>query len=548
MTDPQKSTWLRVRERLTPERIVRIAVVLMIVGLCSYFFDEIKEQLPILTTLQLQTFDWLSRLQSHGGLRAPIIGVEIDDQTFYQHLRLTGAQDVTDRGFLAGIIDRAVAAHAAVIALDINLVAESADYSDRERKRANRELFEAFAKAHAAGITVVLTQGFDFKTMSPLANIEYCQNAALSPKDCQPLITVFDCRSAESPDAIADPYGVRAGFDLEPEDTRKVPLTVYSSNDRLCPSFALQVANAYDDVLGQTRVLSSSRVSQTTENGQRFVYAGFVPDYSHRGAASAVDAQQTLLDDLNNRPDPSASPAVKDPQPAMDPYRFPHVSALKVFENDPHTIERLAHHIVLIGGHRHANAQCSLGVDGQPNCTPGGDWLDYHPGPTGPMVGMYVHANYVKALLEQRYQLPITRWQAVAIDIGIALFVIAIELLWTEHWWQRVFLLVIGAIVLVLVYRAATALQLSRWIALAIDLCLAILITLFAFRARQRHRGVVVLFLAVIAVALVYIAQTLRGYSIDVLAVLVVLFLHHAYDYWREKKVEWKELTRRVHV
>ncbi|MGB9257729.1 MAG: CHASE2 domain-containing protein [Candidatus Korobacteraceae bacterium] len=540
MTEPPQSTWDRVRERLTRERVVRILVTVLLVGACSYFFEEIKRQLPILATLQLQTFDWLSHLQYREGLEAPIIGVEIDDDTFYGHLHLTGAEDITDRKFLATVVQQAVKAHAAVIALDINLVADRLDSTDPQRKGSNRDLFEAFAAANQAGIPVVLTQGLDYKSKTPLPNISYCKNAAPDSKPCdKPLITIYDCQTAADEVPSDDPYHARAGFDLEPEDTRKVPLTVYTSNQRLCPSFALQVANAYDDVMNQGRLMSD-KVANATETGQLFVYAGFVPDFHHREAASADDTQQALLDALNNQQAQNAPPG------AEDPYRFPHVSALKVFYGDSKAVGELAHHIVLIGGHRHA--ACIPDAQHASKCTPGTDWLDYHPGPTGPMVGMYIHANYIRALLEHRYQLPYTRWQGVGIDVAIAAFVILIELLWVEHWWQRAFLLIIGGAVLVLVYRALSPLPHGRWIAIATDLVLAALIVLFAFRARERHRGVVVLLLAVLAVALIYVAQTLRGYAIDVLAVLVIVLVHHLYDYWREKKLEWKELTSKGHA
>lgn len=540
MTEPPQSTWDRVRERLTRERVVRILVTVLLVGACSYFFEEIKRQLPILATLQLQTFDWLSHLQYREGLEAPIIGVEIDDDTFYGHLHLTGAEDITDRKFLATVVQQAVKAYAAVIALDINLVADRLDSTDPHRKDSNRDLFEAIAAANKAGIPVVLTQGLDYKSKTPLPNISYCKNAAPDSKPCdQPLITIYDCQTAPDEVPSDDPYHARAGFDLEPEDTRKVPLTVYTSNQRLCPSFALQVANAYDDVMNQGRLMSD-KVANATETGQLFVYAGFVPDFHHREAASADDTQQALLDALNNQQAQNAPPG------AEDPYRFPHVSALKVFYGDSKAVGELAHHIVLIGGHRHA--ACIPDAQHASKCTPGTDWLDYHPGPTGPMVGMYIHANYIRALLEHRYQLPYTRWQGVGIDVAIAAFVILIELLWVEHWWQRAFLLIIGGAVLVLVYRALSPLPHGRWIAIATDSVLAALIVLFAFRARERHRGVVVLLLAILAVALIYVAQTLRGYAIDVLAVLVIVLVHHLYDYWREKKLEWKELTSKGHA
>ena len=416
MTEPPKSTWDRVRERLTRERVVRILVTVLLVGACSYFFEEIKRQLPILATLQLQTFDWLSHLQYREGLEAPIIGVEIDDDTFYGHLHLTGAEDITDRKFLATVVQQAVKAYAAVIALDINLVADRLDSTDPHRKDSNRDLFEAIAAANKAGIPVVLTQGLDYKSKTPLPNISYCKNAAPDSKPCdQPLITIYDCQTAADEVPSDDPYHARAGFDLEPEDTRKVPLTVYTSNQRLCPSFALQVANAYDDVMNQGRLMSD-KVANATETGQLFVYAGFVPDFHHREAASADDTQQALLDALNNQQAQNAPPG------AEDPYRFPHVSALKVFYGDSKAVGELAHHIVLIGGHRHA--ACIPDAQDASKCTPGTDWLDYHPGPTGPMVGMYIHANYIRALLEHRYQLPYTRWQGVGIDVAIAFFVI----------------------------------------------------------------------------------------------------------------------------
>ncbi len=543
MSECQKSTWERLRGRLTRERMVRIGVIVVLVAGCSYYFEAIKQQLPILATLQLQMFDWLSRLQYRDALQAPIIGVEIDDATFYGHLKLSGVEDITDRRFLATIVNHAVQAHAAVIAMDINLAADHLDGTDPARKGSNRELFDAIAAAHAAQIPVVLTQGLDYKSKTPLPNISYCANAAPDPEHCRPVPTIYDCETGADQLASDDPYHARAGFDLEPEDTRKVPLTVYTSNQRLCRSFALQVANAYDDVMSQRRLMrvdgdENDQVANATEGGQLFVYAGFVPDFQHHDAASADDSQQDVLDYLNNQQAKNAPPG------AEDPYKFPHVSALDVFNNDPTAIARLAHHIVLIGGHRHA-----VCIPDPPNpCKPGSDWLDYHAGPTGPMVGMYIHANYIKALLERRYQLPYPRWKGVAIDVAIALFVIAIELLWVEHWWQRVFLLIIGVAVLVLAYRALSPLPHGRWIAIATDLVLAALIILFTLRAQQRHRGVVVLLLATLTVALIYVAQTMRGYAIDVLAVLIIVFLHHLYDYWREKKLEWKELTGKGHA
>lgn len=83
---------------------------------------------------------------------------------------------------------------------------------------------------------------------------------------------------------------------------------------------------------------------------------------------------------------------------------IPHVSALDVLRNAPSAVRALSHRIVVIG-------------------VPDNSFDT----PVGQMPGMYIHANYVEALLDDRVKVPVSKWFASGLDLVLALaFVIAL--------------------------------------------------------------------------------------------------------------------------
>jgi len=499
MTNRAKS-W---QARIDFWRVVGVLTTLLLVFGLSLWFEEIKQHLPDITTLQLQTYDWLSRFDARAARPQWVIGVEIDNQTFFDCLGLVSDQDVTDRAFLAGLIDRAVEAQAAVIALDINLLTDDQDKSEEARRKQNRALFDAIRRAQASGIPVVLTMGFDYKSMRPQRNIEDGVDTAKDPAQAP---ATWNCRVQDpspkpvgksGPQTIRGPRpaepvqvsacllpgaptldsdnpaypAVRAGFDLSPMDKRRVPLLVYGTEpdpqtqqdvDVKCPSFALQVVDAYERAMTIKPTTWENLSPQTRQ--QYFVYTSFLPEYSHFEAGAEPTSLERFLHGLDLKLGTAESP----PQGLLpDSYLFPHVSAADVYNSDPASIKRLKEHIVLIGGHRLARQH-------------GQEWIDYHVGPQGPMVGMYLHANYIEGMLDNRLKLRVGRWTGVFIDCAAA-----------------------------------------------------VLIMLAGARARNLAQRLILLAMAFLLVGLLYVAAANLGYCLDVLAVLVILFGHFVWEhYW----------------
>ncbi|HYA96856.1 MAG TPA: hypothetical protein VEH49_02080, partial [Methylomirabilota bacterium] len=76
-------------------------------------------------------------------------------------------------------------------------------------------------------------------------------------------------------------------------------------------------------------------------------------------------------------------------------------------------LARVTHRVAIIGGNRHAsyNSQSD-------------DWLDDHRLPPLRMRGMYLQANYVEGLLDDRIRSTVPHWLASAIDLVLGGFMI----------------------------------------------------------------------------------------------------------------------------
>ncbi len=169
------------------------------------------------------------------------------------------------------------------------------------------------------------------------------------------------------------PQGARIGYINVPFDPRHIPLRVRArewdgSSMKEFSSLALQSVDAYEVSRGMTpRTVQNEKIKRAMEEG-KFVYGRFVKvsEFHKIGASDLV----------RGRVDKTIC---------------------------------CGDHIVLIGGTWH-----QFGVNRGPI-------VDAHPSPVGTIPGLYLHANYVEALLDEKYKHEVPHWFAILLDLGLAL-------------------------------------------------------------------------------------------------------------------------------
>jgi CHASE2 domain-containing sensor protein len=459
------------------------AILIVIVTLLSYFYEDIKQYVPWLISWQLETYNWISEVREP---RSQFVtAVEIDDKTFYGYLG-NQALDVTHRSALAELVRIATAQHAAVIALDINLDQSSID--ETSEKQGNDELNRAMRDAANAGIPVVLV--FGFQEGKPVAS-NFFQAAEL----------VLPAGYERMP---------RVGFDHAPDDLRKVPLVVGAldkekQKEYLYPSFALQVVGSYEESRGlypRTRCRLCEQLA-----AKEFVYTSFLK----RNQFRHISAADLLCSSLNQSNDPKSksghdagctraaayeSANAGNGEKGREQQECPDESwigrgtgaARSIFSRAWRGIgsvfrdkadctancrtyavapgaNRLAHSIVLIGGNRHGSPE---GIQ---------NWIDNHPSPVGCLRGMYFQANYVEGLLDNRVRKTVPACLAALLDLLLAV---------------------------VMLYYAEKAASLGGKLRVLLIFC--------------------------VPVILAYVAVVNLGYALDFMLPLVLLFLHPALE------------------
>lgn len=411
-------------------------LLVLVVGFLSYRYEDFKEDFPRLITWQLWTYQLFDHPEKNKGREQRVTPIEIDDKTFYEFLGSQGRNDFTDRVFLAKLVDAAVTAKAAVIALDINLDAAQADKSPTSPDGLsddNQALLLALQRAHQAEIPVVLTFGFrpDMKAIPQVFdNVNVNAGQWIS----------YQFPEDESPPRPF--YVPRIGFDHPGDDYRKVPLASLgldeTGNRVEYYSFALQVTDAWERKTRQSLAESKKEVLADQLAEHEFVYTTFMPVRAFvqpilRGASQPDSPLSAVEIVCGPAPGKNWNTDVCDHR---NPQRVGMVPDL------------LKGHIVLIGGSRHGNR----GEAGEE------DYLDDRDSPVGRLRGMYFQANYVEGLLDNRilYKVP-PGWAAV-IDMFLAALVLYVVSL--KRWKGRKVLLVLLMLVpIFLCYFAAMALH-----------------------------------------------------------------------------------------
>jgi len=162
-----------------------------------------------------------------------------------------------------------------------------------------------------------------------------------------------------------DPNRVRTGYIALADDTRIVPLYSIDLNGHPLDSFSQAIARAYD----------APAVEEQT-NGESLPYGSFVTAES-----------------------------------------FPHISAAQVLAGDPAVKEKLAHRIVMVGGRWHSQAYET------------GALIDSYDTPLGVIPGVFIHANYVEAVLDSRLYRDVSGWRLALVEIFFSGFVATIFLI-----------------------------------------------------------------------------------------------------------------------
>ena len=425
---------------------------------------------------QLWSHGVLSRLDRRVPRAERTVVVEVDDDTFWTKL---GGTQPTNRHFLGEVIQAAAGGNAAVIALDFQLKSPTDQWGDSpERGADNAYLERAIHQATSRHIPVVLTTGLIPLQGQSKAGFGFEKQWRREPN-------IFDDRalvcpsSIWKPDSCANPSlrrgpkaeddsrqpgnseigrdaGVSVGFINLPTDKRMIPLSwnvqefdqnQEKSNLELS-SFALQIVNAYEDADNITPRTETNPRIQAAINQDQFVYAGF------------------LKPGAFERPDESA-PGEGDSTVSL--------SAQNVIQNEQ-TRYLLNHRIVIIGATWH--------VFGSGR----GPAVDAYPTPVGLIPGVYLHANYVESLLDQRFAGPLPVYAALLVDLGFG-YLLLVVMHWAEgNAWR---LIVMFACVLIPVLAAYILMvNLGRYLDFVIPMLLLFLhIPIDRLEKIREHRG-----------------------------------------------------------
>lgn len=123
-------------------------LLILIIGALSWFYEGVKDQLPWLVTLQLWTYGKMSHAQARVSRPKWVVPVEVDNRSFFgPPMNRRGPEDITDRKFIAQVVNNAVKGNATVIALDINLVRE--ETNAESNADADNALWQAIQNASA---------------------------------------------------------------------------------------------------------------------------------------------------------------------------------------------------------------------------------------------------------------------------------------------------------------------------------------------------------------------------------------------------------------
>ena len=262
----------------------------------------------------------------------------------------------TDRNFLASLVTNATGGNAAEVVLDFKLIAPA------DSGLGNNANQRPAADAH-------LLQAIRDATDQGVPVVVPCWLKRTDKGKLARYVNIY--RDSELP--LPDSTGVckhsacaALGNVNLPVDERLIPLVTEMEGDDPCQqSLALSAATAYESAIDrQPRTVEKAIVHQALKDHE-FVFGSFIKE-----------------DD------------------------FQRISAKDLAEKNGTALRACRGRIVLIGGKWHSD----LG---------NGDFVDRHNTPVGDMQGMYLHANYIEGLLDDRDQLEVPIWFGLLFDLVV---------------------------------------------------------------------------------------------------------------------------------
>lgn len=329
--------------------------------------EWIQEQFPFVVQCQYAFHRALAAVYPRE-LKAHIVkAVEIDTAL---HLQL--GEPATNRKFIATLVENAAKGRAAVVVLDFKLVVPEGNKEGEDadaRKEENARLLQAIETATEAGTEVIVPCW-----LAPQGHHKFARRPGIFSDSELPLADAKkESGAAGKQEAICEKAAcARLGNINLPLDKRQIPLVAeMPAEDPCADSLSLAAVDAYEE---RTGIFPRTRENRNIEEAireQEFVFGSFLTEK-----------------------------------------RFPKISASALEAGEDEAERSCLGQILVIGG----NWRADLGQ---------GERVDAYETPAGTMAGMYLHANYIEALLDERYQKEVPLWLGLLLDliVGAGLYV-----------------------------------------------------------------------------------------------------------------------------
>jgi len=267
-------------------------------------------------------------------------------------------REPTDRRYLAKLVRNAAIGDAAVIVLDVALTVPGGRREGEdspERKEMDEDLRNAIFDAAKLGVPVIVPCWID------RSNGNETLIPSIYPDWALPLSTENHGRSDCAYLACA-----RRGNVNPADDERKIPLSTELAVSSQCEdSLALAATTAYEQATNRLPLTKEKKTIVEEIRHHEYVFGGFL------GEA-----------------------------------QFQTISIRDLAAGKPAALRECRTRIVIIGGKWHE----ALGQ---------GRGVDVHETSAGPMAGMYLHANYIEALLDDRTMREIPPLLGLLFDLGV---------------------------------------------------------------------------------------------------------------------------------
>jgi CHASE2 domain-containing sensor protein len=358
------------------QRAISVLIVVLAFNVVVQF-DGFRKTFPFVQSAQLQFHRFLCSLIPRPISPKWVRVVEIDTDL---HLTL---KEPTNRTFLASLVSNAAAGRAAAIVLDFKFVVPKGNSPGEdapELQAQNKDLWEAIGGALKTGVPVVLPCWLKIhpKLAERIPNVFPEQNLA------HPDMT-GDCTGTPCDGVVPEAACARMGNINLPADLRQIPLVTPTQPlvilkqptaartqqpDPCSQSLALAAASAFEDTMHLCPRTRNKNAIRAAIERNEFVFGSFIPETDFQTISATGLAGWAGSDEKNK------------------------------------AVELCRGRIVIIGGKWKADFG-----NGEP--------VDSYDTPAGKMAGMFLHANYIEALLDDRYQREVSLGFGTVFDLVV---------------------------------------------------------------------------------------------------------------------------------